>query len=237
MSELETRYASRAGAKLHHAFQVFDICPHDWDVADFGCSTGGFVDCWLKHGARAVYALDTGYGQLDYTLRIDPRVHVMERTNAMHAPPPPPLAHRTDAPGIVDCISVDLSWTTHEKSLPNVHRWLNAHNDDRTKEAPKSPQCVLLLKPHYEATGGPFRSDYAALVADGVLPKEHTSAVLNATFENIEKLGFRIRNQTPSPIAGAKSKRSRAKSGENIEHLVHLELVSESGDAAGGRTP
>ena len=85
MSRPEERpYASRGGSKLAAALDAFGISPAGWVCADLGCNVGGFVDCLLRRGAQKVYAVDTGYGALAYALRKDPRVVVMERTNAMH---------------------------------------------------------------------------------------------------------------------------------------------------------
>ena len=74
MSGSDADYASRAGVKLAHALKAFDISPRDWTCADFGCSTGGFVDCLLRFGAARVYAVDRGYGVLAHALRNDPRI-------------------------------------------------------------------------------------------------------------------------------------------------------------------
>ena len=84
MGAEETRpYASRAGVKLAAALHAFDLSVEGLVCADFGCHAGGFTDCLLRHGAARVFALDTGYGVLDYRLRTDPRVVVMERTNVL----------------------------------------------------------------------------------------------------------------------------------------------------------
>jgi 23S rRNA (cytidine1920-2'-O)/16S rRNA (cytidine1409-2'-O)-methyltransferase len=118
-------FVSRAGQKLHHALTTFNISPRDLICADFGSNTGGFTDCLLQLGAKKVYAIDTGYGVLDYNLRKDPRVVVMERTNAMHATLPEPI----------DLITIDVAWTKQKNILP----------------AAAAPQVVTLIKPHYEA--------------------------------------------------------------------------------------
>ncbi|MEK7690497.1 MAG: SAM-dependent methyltransferase, partial [Bdellovibrionota bacterium] len=97
-------FASRAGEKLDHALKTFDVNVQGFVCADFGSSTGGFVDCLLQHGAQKVYAVEKGYGQLDWKLRNDPRVIVMERTNVMHA----------KLPEHVNLITIDTSWTKLE---------------------------------------------------------------------------------------------------------------------------
>src|SRR5438552_12787227 len=94
-------FVSRAGQKLHHALTTFSISPRGMICADFGSNTGGFTDCLLQLGAKKVYAIDTGYGVLDYKLRKDSRVVVMERTNAMHVKLSEPI----------DLITIDVAWT------------------------------------------------------------------------------------------------------------------------------
>jgi len=222
------KFVSRGGLKLHHAIQHFHLEPKGWTVADFGCSTGGFTDCWLRHGAHHVFAVDTSYGQLDYTLRIHPRVTVLERTNAMHADPPQdPVADGANPLGI-NCVSIDLSWTTHDKSLPKAARWLTAAN--RSSDDTPTGLVVLLLKPHYEATGGPHRDRFEASVSDGALTTQDADAVVDATLKSIPSLGFTVLDHTPSPIAGAKSKRARSKRAANVEHLVLLRLGQDHAD-------
>src|SRR3989344_7725903 len=105
-------YASRAGEKLEHGLKNFNISVADLVCADFGSSTGGFVDCLLQAGAKKVYAVETGYGVLAWQLRNDPRVAVMERTNAMHV----------ELPEKVAFISIDTSWTKLEKIIPSALR-------------------------------------------------------------------------------------------------------------------
>src|SRR4051812_43405264 len=84
-------FVSRAGLKLDHALATFAIDVTGLTCADLGSNAGGFVDCLLRRGAARVYAIDTGYGVLEWKLRKDPRVVVMERTNAMHAELPEPM--------------------------------------------------------------------------------------------------------------------------------------------------
>jgi len=85
-------FVSRAGQKLEHALTHFSVDVKDKICADLGSNTGGFVDCLLQRGATRIYAIDTGYGVLEWKLRKDPRVVVMERTNAMHVTLPNPPA-------------------------------------------------------------------------------------------------------------------------------------------------
>src|SRR5882724_12381661 len=95
------RFVSRAGEKLDHALGTFGLDVTGFTCADFGANAGGFTDCMLQRGAGKVYAVDTGYGALEWKLRKDARVVVMERTNAMHV----------DLPEKVDLVAVDVAWT------------------------------------------------------------------------------------------------------------------------------
>lgn len=106
------------------------MSPTGMTCADFGSSTGGFVDCLLQNGATKVYAIETGYGVLDWKLRNDQRVIVLERSNAMHV----------ELPEKMDLITTDTSWTKLEKTIPNALK--NLKSDGK---------IIALLKPHYEA--------------------------------------------------------------------------------------
>jgi 23S rRNA (cytidine1920-2'-O)/16S rRNA (cytidine1409-2'-O)-methyltransferase len=129
-------YVSRAGRKLAHALEHFAVDPAGWACLDVGASTGGFTDCLLRRGARRVYALDVGYGQLDARLRGDPRVVVMERVNARHLP--------ADAlPEACELITVDVSFISLAKVVPA----LLPHLAQRGLLLP-------LIKPQFEAGRG-----------------------------------------------------------------------------------
>lgn len=220
-------FVSRGGLKLHHALREFSIDPTGWWCADLGCSTGGFTDCLLKSGAARVFSVDTGYGVLDYTLRIDPRVSVHERTNALHATPPQEVLDR----GGVDLVTIDMSWTVQQKCLPAAFAWL----------APAG-RAITLIKPHYEATGGPFREHYADSISDGVLSQETGLEVLQRSLEDLPRLGFEVITWTPSPILGGKSKKKKKRYGSadqaespgsgsgNIEYLALLRAVPQAND-------
>src|SRR3954471_2291855 len=129
-------FVSRAGQKLHHALTRFVISPDGKTCADLGSNTGGFTDCLLQLGARKVYAIDTGYGVLDYKLRKDPRVVVMERTNAMHA----------TLPEKVELVTIDVAWTRQKHILPATKTMLTP-----------TGEVVTLIKPHYEAEAKALR--------------------------------------------------------------------------------
>src|SRR3954464_2055528 len=107
-----SEFVSRAGQKLEHALVKFSIDVTGWICADLGCNVGGFVDCLLQRGAAKVYAIDTGYGALDWKLRKDPRVVTMERTNAMHV----------SLPEQVDLVTIDVAWTRQNKILPSARK-------------------------------------------------------------------------------------------------------------------
>ena len=140
-------FVSRAGEKLQFALDQFGISVKNLTVADFGSSTGGFVDCLLQSGVKKVYSIDTAYGELAWNLRKDARVIVMERTNAMHVV----------LPEKVDLITVDVSWTKQKNILPNVFENL------------KPEGCVIsLIKPHYEAGIGKLKEEQVGIVVNKV---------------------------------------------------------------------
>jgi 23S rRNA (cytidine1920-2'-O)/16S rRNA (cytidine1409-2'-O)-methyltransferase len=132
------RYAGRGGEKLEHALRAFGIDPTGLVALDAGASTGGFTDCLLQHGAARVYAVDVGYGQLDYRLRNDPRVVVMERTNIRDLESlPPPAGRAGEAPALA---TVDVAFIGLEKVLPNLVRLLRP-----------GARIVALVKPQFQA--------------------------------------------------------------------------------------
>ncbi|MCJ7544786.1 MAG: TlyA family rRNA (cytidine-2'-O)-methyltransferase [Phycisphaerae bacterium] len=135
MHAASAQYVSRAGDKLHAALEAFGVDVRGAVCADFGCNIGGFTDCLLRHGARRVYAVDTGYGALAWTLRRDPRVAVLERTNALHAEPPEPA----------DVVTIDVGWTVQQRIIPAAFRWLKRDAAGRA-----AGEIISLLKPHYE---------------------------------------------------------------------------------------
>lgn len=168
------QFVSRAGQKLEHALSAFGIDVSGWTCADFGSNVGGFVDCLLRRGAATVYAIDTGYGVLDWKLRKDERVVVMERTNAMHV----------ELPRKVRLVTIDVAWTRQRRILPAAARLLD---DGGT--------VVTLIKPHYEAA--------PALLRDGVLPAEQVGEVAAEVAREVQGLGFEVVQTTTSPIKGA----------------------------------
>jgi 23S rRNA (cytidine1920-2'-O)/16S rRNA (cytidine1409-2'-O)-methyltransferase len=169
-----SQFVSRAGEKLEFALDQFKIDVKGKVATDFGSSTGGFVDVLLQKGAAKVYAVEVGYGTIDWKLRNDQRVVVMERTNAMHV----------EIPEKVDVITIDCGWTKQEKILPNARKNLK-----------EDGYVISLIKPHYEAP---------ELVRGGKLPEEHVDEVLRQTRIKIENLGFMIQGIIESPIVGEK---------------------------------
>jgi 23S rRNA (cytidine1920-2'-O)/16S rRNA (cytidine1409-2'-O)-methyltransferase len=170
-----TPFASRAGQKLDHALSTFGLDVAGKTCADLGSNTGGFVDCLLRRGAAKVYSIDTGYGVLDWKLRKDPRVVVMERTNAMHV----------TLPEKVDVVTIDVAWTRQRHILPPARRMLRADG-----------VVVTLIKPHYEA-------DPSQLVK-GVLPETDVDGVVHAVTADILAADFTLVRTVRSPIQGAK---------------------------------
>jgi 23S rRNA (cytidine1920-2'-O)/16S rRNA (cytidine1409-2'-O)-methyltransferase len=168
-------FVSRAGQKLDHALSHFAIDVTAFVCADLGCNVGGFTDCLLQRGASRVYAIDTGYGVLDWKLRKDPRVVVMERTNAMHA----------QLPEAVDLVAIDVAWTKQRHILPAARRMVK--DDGRV---------VTLIKPHYEAD--------QKLLTGGVLPQDRVEEVVRSVAREIDGLGFELVGTVQSPIKGAK---------------------------------
>jgi len=172
---MPSEFASRAGEKLEHALLQFKISVVRKVCADFGSSTGGFVDCLLQRGAKKVYAIETGYGTLDWKLRNDARVVVMERTNALHA----------ELPELMDFISIDVSWTPQKLILPQALKFLKDSGD-----------IVSLLKPHYEA-------DKKWLKA-GKIQDEFIDLAIEKVKSELKELGIEIKEITKSPIVGKK---------------------------------
>ena len=168
VSENKHLYVSRAGAKLAAALDAFSLDVSNWVIADLGSQVGGFVDCLLKRGAARVHAVDTCYGSLDWGLRNDERVIVMERTNALHA----------SLPELVDLVTIDVGWTPQRLILPAANRL-------RWPEAP----IISLLKPQYEASSSERHR--------GVVLPECLEDVLTRVKGEITTLGFEVRDEVP----------------------------------------
>lgn len=169
-------YASRGGFKLAHALDEFQIDCHGLICADLGASTGGFTDVLLQRGAARVYAVDVGYGQLDYRLRNDERVIVLDRTNARYL---------ESLPDPIDLVTIDVSFISLTLVLPAAKRLL----------APGG-QIVALVKPQFEA--GRREVGKGGVVRD---PAVH-EAVLRRVAGAATDLGLVLRGLTRSPITG-----------------------------------
>ena len=172
------RYVSRGGLKLEKAMQCFPLTLQDAVAMDCGASTGGFTDCMLQNGAKKVYAVDVGYGQLDWKLRQDERVVCMERTNARYLT-------KEQIPEPLDFVSVDVSFISLGLIFPAL-RPLLADNAN----------LVCLIKPQFEA--GKEKVGKKGVVRD---PEVHRQ-VLNGFVELARQLEFAILGLTFSPVKG-----------------------------------
>ena len=172
------KFASRGGVKLEKALEYFSVSPKDRICIDCGASTGGFTDCLLKKGARLVYAVDVGYGLLEWSVRNDPRVMVMERTNV-----------RFLTPGMFEfspeLAVIDLSFISLEIVLPVVRTILS-----------EGSEVLCLIKPQFEA-------DRADVGKKGVVSDSdiHT-AVLGEFAHNARSSGYCVKGITFSPVKG-----------------------------------
>ncbi len=177
----ESPFVSRAGEKLSHALDAFGVEVGNRDCLDAGASTGGFTDVLLRRGARRVIAVDVGYGQLDWSLRKDPRVAVMERTNVRYL-------SGGDLPFAPDLLVADLSFISLVVALSNL-----------LSTTPSISEVVVLVKPQFEA--GPECVTRGGLVRD---PAVRATAVRSVA-EAFEALGFGAVDVTRSPVAGRKA--------------------------------
>lgn len=175
------RFVSRGGDKLQGALTDFAFDPSGLTCADVGASTGGFTDCLLQHGALRVYAIDVGYGILDFTLRSDPRVVVIERTNARY------IETLTED---VSLVVVDASFISLKLLLPAFKRWMCQPAD-----------VIALIKPQFEAG----REDVGK---KGVVrnPEVHKRVLVN-TCAAASVEGYSVRALTASPLKGPEGNR------------------------------
>jgi 23S rRNA (cytidine1920-2'-O)/16S rRNA (cytidine1409-2'-O)-methyltransferase len=172
-------YVGRGGIKLAHALDTFGIAVDGREALDIGASTGGFTDVLLKRGATRVVALDVGHGQLDWTLRNDPRVLVFEHFNARHLQP-------SDLPGPVDLVTIDVSFISLRQILPVVPRLLRPGAD-----------VIALVKPQFEAGRTEIRK---GVIRDAAVQSRVVEEVAAAARE----VGLTPVASAPSPITGAK---------------------------------
>lgn len=182
-AEIEVRgktlaYVSRGGLKLEKAMGTFPIDLHGAVCADIGASTGGFTDCMLQNGAKKVYAVDVGYGQLAWSLRSDPRVVCMERTNARYLT-------AEQIPETLDFASIDVSFISLKLILPAVRALLK-----------ETGTVACLVKPQFEA--GREKVGKKGVVRD---PTVHLE-VLEQFLSHASEAGFSVKGITFSPIRG-----------------------------------
>ncbi len=186
----DLKYVSRGGLKLERALDYWKIAVNGIVCLDVGASTGGFTDCLLQHGASRVIAVDTGYGQMDFRLRQDPRVRLLEKTNARYLT-------REDVGEIVDVSAVDVSFISATLVLPPVIRAAFPS----TPEDRKGRQLIVLVKPQFEAgrehvgKGGIVRDEAAQLGA----VERVKSSLLTIGVSNIDIID--------SPILGTEGNR------------------------------
>ena len=181
--EIEVRgavcpYVSRGGLKLEKALRDFGVKPEGYVCSDSGASTGGFTDCLLQQGAKKVFAIDVGYGQLDWKIRSDERVVVMERTNIRYVTP-------EDLGEPLDLSVIDVSFIGLEIVLPTIKTLLKP-----------TGQVLCLIKPQFEA--GKENVGKKGVVRD---PKIH-QMVLDNFVSLVDGLGFKILGLTVSPVKG-----------------------------------
>ena len=186
-------YVSRGGFKLEKALKTFDVVVKDRICLDAGASTGGFTDCLLQNGAKFVYAVDVGYGQLDWKIRSDERVKTIEKTNlkicslgdiyAEHEP-------------IADLLVCDVSFISLEKVLPNFQKLLT-----------DKQELICLIKPQFEA-------GKELVEKGGVIKNKNTHyCVIENVINCAKSLDYKILNLTHSAIKGPCG---------NIEYLIHI---------------
>lgn len=173
-------FVSRGGVKLAGALDAFRYDASARVAADFGASTGGFTDCLLQRGARQVFAIDVGYGQLHDRLRKDPRVVVMERTNARHL-------KEGDLPAVIDLVVIDASFIGLEKLLPAARAILRPGGD-----------VLALVKPQFQV--GQSHVGKGGVVRDPALRERAVQMIVDRASE----IGFELVDRADSVIAGPK---------------------------------
>lgn len=205
------RYVSRGGEKLAWALEVFGISATNRICADVGASTGGFTDCLLQNGASKVYAIDVGYGQIDYRLRNNNRVVVMERTNARYV---------QSLPEQVSLAVADASFISLKLLLPVIKNWLSSEAN-----------IVPLIKPQFEA--GREHVGKGGVIRD----RQIHIQVLHEVLSFAENFGFNICGLTVSPIKGATGNTEflawlnvGSVPSINIEFLIETALISTANE-------
>ena len=196
-------YVSRGGLKLEKALRDFGVKPEGFVCSDSGASTGGFTDCLLQQGAKKVFAIDVGYGQLDWKIRSDPRVVVMERTNIRYVTP-----EQLGEP--LDLSVIDVSFISLKIVLPAIKALLKP-----------TGQVLCLIKPQFEA--GKEKVGKKGVVRDPAVHKE----VLDSFAALARELDFTILGLTFSPVKGPEGNI------EFLAHLTRAEAPGLEPDTAG----
>lgn len=192
-------YVSRGGEKLVYALQTFELAVRDRVCLDGGISTGGFTDCLLQAGAKQVYGVDVGYGQVAWSLRQDPRVVLRERTNLRYLTPEELYAEGQPWP---DLGVADVSFISLTKILPALWRLL---------QPPR--ELVLLVKPQFEV--GRDRIGKKGVVRD---PQDHAVAIATV-LQAAQEMGWHYSGLTYSPMPGPAG---------NIEYLLWLSIEAST---------
>ena len=239
----QQKYVSRGGFKLEKALRTFDINVQNRVALDVGASTGGFTDCLLQHGAKFVYAIDVGYGQLAWKLRTHPQVQPIEKTNIRHLTPA--LLKTSVLNDTEDCASIaviDVSFISLRTVLPSVIKLLNSYQlsvisgqlkrdlvepessltDNRQLKTDNHStdnyiDIIALLKPQFEA--GKAHVKKGGIVSD---KQVHIQTIDNLSTFVTEKLGATVRGLTHSPVH---------KDIGNIEYLLWLTVDGEHMDS------
>lgn len=203
------KYVSRGGLKLEKAVERFAITLEDKICMDIGASTGGFTDCMLRGGAKKVYAVDVGYGQLAWQLRQDPRVVCMEKTNIRYVTP-------QDIPEALDFASADVSFISLTKVIGPAKELLTEHGE-----------MVCLIKPQFEA--GREKVGKKGVVRD---KKVHLEVIETVT-AFAKELGFHILHLDYSPIKGPEGNIEYLM---HIRRETEQDKIGVQEEAADGRT-
>lgn len=199
--ETGPRYVSRGGEKLEAALQAFAVPVAGMVCADVGASTGGFTDCLLRHGASKVYTIDVGQGILDWKLRQDQRVVVMEGTNARYL---------KKLPQDVGLVTIDVSFISLKVILPVVKDWFFTENRNIERS---QATVIALVKPQFEA-GRRQVGRGKGVIRDPATHRQVLLEVLNYACQ----VGYALRGLIRSPLTGPKG---------NIEFLAWLEYPGE----------
>lgn len=210
-------YVGRGGLKLAHALDTFGIDVTGRTGLDVGASTGGFTDVLLRRGAAHVVALDVGHGQLDWRIRNDPRVTVLERVNARTLTP----ETFGNGPRLFEIITIDVSFISLRLILPSLAPLLASARDPLVEGSPhtvRHADLVALVKPQFEA--GREEVGKGGIVSDPDVQARVVTEVMRAAAD----LGLQTCGQTPSPIAGQEG---------NREFLLHLRRTNAPPETAG----